>query len=143
VSQEVLELAQQLAFDFGELSKKSREWRAWYYDGDPKLNPVAEPVKDAFELINATLFGHIYQRPALEGRIRSICTVAALVVLNRQEQLPGHITGALNYGWTKEQIVELITQMLFYGGYPVAGSSLNTAARVFAEYDKGHPEKAG
>ena len=130
-----------LSLDFKELQKKSNEWRAWYYDGDPKLNPVAEPVRDAFELINATLFGHIYQRPALEGRVRSICTVAALVVLNRQEQLPGHITGALNYGWTKEQIVELITQLLFYGGYPCAGSSLNTAARTFAEYDKRHGVK--
>lgn len=133
--------AQQLAFDFGELAHKAHEWRAWYYDGEPKMNPVTEPVRDAFELINATLFGHIYQRPALEGRVRSICTVAALVVLNRQEQLPGHITGALNYGWKKEQILELITQLLFYGGYPCASSSLTTAARTFAEYDKRHGEK--
>jgi 4-carboxymuconolactone decarboxylase len=132
---------QQLSFDFGELSRKAVEWRTWYYDGAPRLNPVAEPVKDAFDLINATLFGHIYQRPALEGRIRSICTVAALIVLNRQEQLPGHITGALNYGWTKEQIVELITQLLFYGGYPCTASSLNTAAKTFAEYDKRHGVK--
>ena len=133
--------AEQLAFDFGELSRKAHEWRAWYYDGEPKPNPETEPVRDAFELINATLFGHIYQRPALEGRIRSICTVAALIVLNRQEQLPGHITGALNYGWKKEQIVELITQLLFYGGYPCASSSLNTAARTFAEYDRRHGAK--
>ncbi len=129
---------EQLTFDFKELQKKSNEWREWYYDANPKLNPVAEPVREAFELINATLFGHIYQRPAVEGRVRSICTVAALVVLNRQEQLPGHITGALNYGWTKEQIVELITQLLFYGGYPCTVSSLNTAAKTFAEYDKRH-----
>ena len=123
---------------FEELSKKSREWRTWYYDGEPKPNPVAEPVKDAFDLINATLFGHIYQRPAVEGKIRSICTVAALVVLDRHQQLPGHITGALNYGWTKEQIVEIITQLLFYGGYPCTVNALAAAARTFEEYDKRH-----
>ena len=126
------------SFSFEELSKKSHEWRTWYYDGEPKPNPVAAPVADAFELINATLFGHIYQRPALEGRIRSICTVAALVALNRPDQLPGHITGALNYGWTKEQIVELITQLLFYGGYPAAVNALNAANRAFEDYDKRH-----
>jgi 4-carboxymuconolactone decarboxylase len=123
---------------FDDLSKKAHEWRAWYYDGEPKPNPVTKPVADAFELINATLFGHIYQRPALEGRIRSLCTVAALVALNRPDQLPGHITGALNYGWTKEQIVELITQLLFYGGYPAAVNALNAANRTFEEYDKRH-----
>ncbi|MEX0762228.1 MAG: carboxymuconolactone decarboxylase family protein [Dehalococcoidia bacterium] len=123
---------------FEELSKKSHEWREWYYDGEPKTAPVAKSVEDAFELINATLFGHIYQRPALDGKIRSLCTIAALVVLDRPNQLPGHITGALNYGWTKEQIVELITQMLFYGGYPCTVNALNSAAKAFEDYDKRH-----
>ena len=124
--------------NYDELAKTSAEWREWYYDGDPGLNPTAEPVKDAFGLINATLFGHIYQRPALEPRIRSLCTVAALVALDKPNQLPGHITGALNYGWTKEQIVELITQMLFYGGYPAAVNALNAAGKAFEAYDDRH-----
>ena len=124
--------------NYEELAKTSAEWREWYYDGDPGLNPTAEPVKDAFGLINATLFGHIYQRPALEPRIRSLCTVAALVALDKPNQLPGHITGALNYGWTKEQIVELITQMLFYGGYPAAVNALNAAGKAFEAYDERH-----
>ena len=123
---------------YDELLAKAKEWREWYYDGDPGLNPTAEPVADAFELINATLFGHIYQRPVLEPRIRSICTVAALVAMDKPHQLPGHITGALNYGWTREQIIELITQMLFYGGYPAAVNALNAAGKAFEEYDKRH-----
>lgn len=123
---------------FEELSRKAHEWREQYYDGEPQLNPVAEPVRDAFELINATLFGHIYQRPALDTKTRSLCTIAALVVLDRDRQLPGHITGALNNGVTKEQIVELITQCLFYGGYPCTVNALNSAARTFDEYDKRH-----
>ena len=62
----------------------------------------------------------------------------ALIVLDKPNQLPGHITGALNYGWSKEEIVELITQMLFYGGYPTAVNSLAAAAKTFEEYDKRH-----
>ena len=64
--------------------------------------------------------------------------IAALIVLDKPNQLPGHITGALNYGWSKEEIVELITQMLFYGGYPTAVNSLAAAAKTFAEYDERH-----
>jgi 4-carboxymuconolactone decarboxylase len=123
---------------FEELHDKAKEWREWYYDGDPGLNPAAKPTAEAFELINATLFGHIYQRPALEPRIRSICTIAALVELDKPGQLPGHITGALNSGWTREQIVELITQMLFYGGYPAAINALNAAGKAFEDYDARH-----
>ena len=115
--------------DYNKLSEISHEWRNWYYDGEPKLPIVAEPVNDAFELINATLFGHIYQRDSLAGKIRSICTIAALVALDKPNQLPGHITGALN---------EIITQMLFYGGYPACVNALNAAEKTFQDYDKKH-----
>ncbi len=125
--------------NYEDLLAKSKEWRDWYYDGAPKPNPITEGVTDdAFDLINATLFGHIYQRGALPTNIRSICTIAALIVLDKPNQLPGHITGALNYGWTKEQIVELITQMLFYGGFPAAVNALNAAEQAFKDYDERH-----
>ena len=65
---------------YEELLEKAKEWREWYYDGEPELDPVAQPVKEAFDLINATLFGHIYQRPELDTKIRSLCTIAALTV---------------------------------------------------------------
>ena len=123
---------------YEELLAKAKEWREWYYDGAPGTPEVAKSTEEAFDLINATLFGHIYQRPTLEPKIRSLCTIAALIVLDKPNQLPGHITGALNYGWSKEEIVELITQMLFYGGYPTAVNSLAAAAKTFEEYDKRH-----
>lgn len=125
-------------FDFQELANKSHEWREWYYDGEPQMPDVAEPVADAFELINSTLFGHIYQRPSISPEVRSFCTIAALVAMDKPKQLPGHITGALNYDWTKEQIVELITQMLFYGGYPNVVNALGAAAETFRQYDERH-----
>ncbi len=124
--------------DIDKLMQKAHEWREWYYDGEPTMPDSAKTTADAFELINATLFGHIYQRPALSSKIRSICTIAALVALDKPKQLPGHITGALNYGWTKEQIVELITQMLFYGGYPATVNALQAAHQTFLEYENRH-----
>ncbi|MDA1258772.1 MAG: carboxymuconolactone decarboxylase family protein [Chloroflexi bacterium] len=126
---------------FEELSRKAKEWRAWYYHPFESTMPAGtEPVQDAFELIQATLFGHIYQRETLDARTRSLCTIAALVVLDRDRQLPGHITGALNLGVSKEEILELITQLLFYGGYPVAVNALNAAVKAFENYDREKPK---
>ena len=123
---------------FEKLLDKSREWRDWYYDGEPGLNEVAKSVEDAFDLINATLFGHIYQRPGLDTRTRSLCTIAALTVLGKDGQLGGHVTGALNCGVSKEEIIELIVQLLFYGGYPCTVNALAAAAKTFGEYDEKH-----
>ena len=39
-------------------------------------------------------------------------------------------------GATKEQIVEIITQLLFYGGYPCTVNALSAAGKAFTEYDR-------
>jgi 4-carboxymuconolactone decarboxylase len=95
---------------------------------------------EAMQLIEETLFGHIYQRPQVDIRTRSLCTIAALTALNHEKQLPGHITGALNSGITKQEIVEIIVQLLFYGGYPCTVNALRVARETFEAYDK---EKGG
>ncbi len=123
-----------------ELARKAREFRQRYYGQEPQLSPAAAPVAEAFQLINETLFGHIYQRPAVDVKTRSLCTIAALTVLNRDRQLPGHITGALNWRATKQEIVEIITQMLFYGGYPCTVNALRAAQETFEAYDRAHQQ---
>ncbi len=124
-----------------ELIRKSKEFRKRYYGKDPGRSPITKPVDEAFDLIEATLFGHIYNRPAVDIKTRSLCTIAALVVLNREKQLPGHITGALNSGVSKEVILEIITQLLFYGGYPCTVNALRVAQETFEVWDKEHAKK--
>ena len=41
---------------YEELLEKAKEWREWYYDGDPGTPEVAKSTEEAFDLINATLF---------------------------------------------------------------------------------------
>ena len=123
-----------------ELSRKSQEFRRAYYGKEPEPGIGHEMCPEAMELIQETLFGHIYQRPAVDIRTRSLCTIAALTVLDRHRQLPGHITGALNSGISKQEIVEIIIQLLFYGGYPCTVNALQAAKETFEAYDK---EKAG
>ncbi len=83
------------------------------------------------ELTQKVLFGDIWERPGLSKRDRSVITVSALVAMNRTEQLPYHLHRALENGVTRGELVELITHMAFYAGWPPAMSAIRLAKEVF------------
>jgi 4-carboxymuconolactone decarboxylase len=85
------------------------------------------------EITDDVLFGDVWERPGLAKRDRSLITVAALMAMNRTEQLPFHLDRALENGITREELVEAITQLAFYSGWPTAMSALAIAKKVFAE----------
>lgn len=76
------------------------------------------------ELTDDVLYADIWQRPGLSPRDRSLATVAALVALNRVEQLPFHLRLARQNGIARDELVEVVTHLAFYGGWPVAASAL-------------------
>ena len=79
-------------------------------------------------------YGQIFSRPGLDLKSRLLATVAGLTALRNTEQLRFYINGALNVGWTKEEIVEVMMQMIIYAGFPAAlNTILTVAAEVFAE----------
>lgn len=86
------------------------------------------------ELTEDVLFGDVWERPGLSKRDRSLITVASLVALNRTEQLPFHLSRALENGVTKAEIVESITHLAFYSGWPTAMSAIMLAKGVFKEH---------
>ena len=57
------------------------------------------------------LFGDVWERPGLSKRDRSLITVAALVAMYRTNELPGHLKRALDNGVTRDELVEVITQI--------------------------------
>lgn len=79
-------------------------------DVDPKLA----------ELTDRVLYGDVWERPELSKRDRSLITVAALIVLNRPDQLRSHMALALKNGVTTPELTETVTQMAFYSGWPSA-----------------------
>jgi 4-carboxymuconolactone decarboxylase len=88
------------------------------------------------ELTDNVLFGDVWERSALSKRDRSLITCAALIALNRTEQQTGHFGRALNNGVKKEEIIEMITHLAFYAGWPVSMSAANVAKKVFEGGDK-------
>jgi 4-carboxymuconolactone decarboxylase len=95
-----------------------------------KVRTVAPKLIDLTEKV---LFGDVWERPGLKKRDRSLITVAALVALNRSEQLRGHLERALQNGVTKDEIVELITHLAFYAGWPNAMTSALVAKEIFEQ----------
>jgi 4-carboxymuconolactone decarboxylase len=85
------------------------------------------------ELTDNVLFGDIWERPGLSKRDRSLVTVSALIALNRPDQLRSHIALARRNGVTETEIVEAITQLAFYSGWPNAVSAVGVAREVFKQ----------
>jgi 4-carboxymuconolactone decarboxylase len=83
------------------------------------------------ELTEKVLFGDVWERPGLSKRDRSLITVAALIALNRTQQLPFHLERALTNGLTRDELVEAITHLAFYSGWPTAVSAATIAKEVF------------
>lgn len=94
-------------------------------------HPLASMAPKFMELSSDVLFGDVWERPGLSKRDRSLITVAALVSLYRQNELPFHLNRALENGLSKEEIVEAITHLAFYGGWPCAATALTLAKAVF------------
>jgi 4-carboxymuconolactone decarboxylase len=79
------------------------------------------------------LFGDVWKRPGLSPRDRSLITLASLVSLYRMNELPFHLKKALENGVTRDELIELITHLAFYSGWPTVNTALPIARRVFDE----------
>ena len=55
----------------------------------------------------------------------------ALIAMNRPEQLLSHMARARENGVTEEELVESITHLAFYSGWPNAVTAIGVAREVF------------
>jgi 4-carboxymuconolactone decarboxylase len=85
------------------------------------------------DLTDRVLFGEVWEGPELSKRDRSLATVAALVAMNRPDQLRFHLGYAVQNGVKKEELIELITHLAFYSGWPNAVSAIMVAKEVLSK----------
>ena len=88
------------------------------------------------EITDEVLFDDVWRRPRLSPRDHSLTTVAALVALYRRNELPFHMGNALENGVTRDEIVETITHLAFYSGWPTASTAIAIARDVFAKAEQ-------
>ena len=95
------------------------------------VESLKDVAPDMHKYVFAFAYGDIYSRPGLDVKTRELATVAALTAMGHLPQLKSHIDAALNTGWTKEEIIEVIMQMAVYAGFPAALNALQAANEVF------------
>ncbi len=101
---------------------------------------VEERIADAtdftrpfVEMINDFAFGEVWDRPVLDRKTRSMLTLAMLVALNRNNELPLHLRGAVANGVSKDEIREILLQAVVYCGFPAVYDSFRVAEATLKE----------
>lgn len=104
----------------------------------PEADQYVETIREVaplFAKVNVECaFGDVYgdENSVLDQKTKELCTISALTV--RGDSLPQlklHIDCALRCGASKDEVVEVITQMILYGGFPVATNAILIAKEVF------------
>ncbi len=103
------------------MSKEPSAIQKSFGDFSPKLVQLTDDV----------LFGDVWERPGLSKRDRSLVTVTALIAGGHTEQLPFHLNRAKENGVKQAELIETITHLAFYSGWPRAMSAIKIAKEVF------------
>src|SRR6202000_2591157 len=96
-------------------------------------SPFADVAPGLGDYTDNVLFGDVWERPGLSKRDRSLVTISALIAMNRPDQLRSHIALARKNGVTEQEIVETITHLAFYAGWPSAVTAVGVARDVFRQ----------
>lgn len=102
-------------------------------ESKPAPSPFSDIAPALGEYTQNVLFGDVWERPGLSKRDRSLITVATLIAGYRTNELPFHLKRALENGVTKDELIELITHLAFYAGWPPASTAIGIARQVFAD----------
>ncbi|MDE5830447.1 MAG: carboxymuconolactone decarboxylase family protein [Clostridia bacterium] len=86
------------------------------------------------QLNDDVLFGEVWSREdKLSLRDRSMITISALMANGLFPQLKSHLIIGKKHGITKEEVVEVITQLAFYSGWPKAWSAFALVNEVYED----------
>lgn len=91
--------------------------------GDPFLAPF-------FEAGTEHVWGGLWNRPGLDIKYRSLVVVSVLAATGHHNELQTHLRGALNVGWTVEELREALLQIGGYAGFPAAAEALRVLSDV-------------
>jgi 4-carboxymuconolactone decarboxylase len=99
--------------------------------------PAPKPFGDIAPALAAytkdVLFGDLWERPGLSPRDRSLVTISCLISLYRTNEMPFHFKRALDNGVTADELIEVVTHLAFYAGWPTAATAVGIARDVLKE----------
>lgn len=118
-----------------EKFKKGYELLNEIRDGgaDKVLNGLGSIAPDMANYVLEFIFSDLYGRGNLDLKTKQIITITALAVIgNAKPQLMYHIENGLNLGLTQEEIIDIMTHISGYAGFPAALNGIAAAREVFS-----------
>ncbi len=94
--------------------------------GDPFLAPF-------FETAIEHVWGGVWNRPGLDLKYRSLVVVSVLAATGHHQELKTHLRGALNLGWTAEELREALLQISGYVGFSAAHEALRVLSEIVTQ----------
>ncbi|KAA8641930.1 hypothetical protein EYZ11_002548 [Aspergillus tanneri] len=106
--------------------------------GDPYVdralaNGSSDFARPSQELITEWCWGHIWTRPGLERKQRSLLNLGMLIALKAWPELAVHTRGAINNGLTPVEIREAVLQATVYCGAPAGLEATRITERTIKE----------
>ncbi|MDM9645732.1 MULTISPECIES: 4-carboxymuconolactone decarboxylase [unclassified Rhizobium] len=100
----------------------------------------AEAASTAFDkpfqdLITEAAWGHVWSRPGLTKRERSIVTIALLAALGQDDEVAMHVRATANTGASRDDICEALLHVAIYAGVPAANHAIKIAKQAFEQMD--------
>jgi len=93
---------------------------------DPFLEPFFETALDH-------VWGGVWNRPGLELKYRSLVVVSVLAATGHNDELKTHLRGALNLGWTADELREALLQIGAYAGFSAAHEALDVLSEIVTQ----------
>ena len=101
--------------------------------GGGNVQPPAQPdpiLAPFFEAAIEHVWGGLWNRPGLELKYRSLVVVSVLAATGHREELKAHLRGALNLGWTVDELREALLQIGGYAGFSAAHEALDVLSEI-------------
>lgn len=106
----------------------------WQKNRQQEADRLGKLAPQFAELNDDVLFGQVWSRESrLSLRDRSMITIAALFSAGLYPQLKSHLNLGKEHGITREEVVEMVTQLAFYCGWPKAWSTFPLIQEVYGD----------
>lgn len=103
---------------------------------DRSLNNSDAFTAEFQQMVTEWCWGRLWGRDGLDRKTRSLLNLAMLSALNRPHEVALHVRGAVNNGVSRDEIKEVLLQVMIYCGVPAALDSMKVASEVFRDMDK-------
>ncbi len=84
------------------------------------INTFATEIPDLAKYSQDILFDEVWMDTTLTSKERSLITLTALASIGNTEQMNFHLKTAYDNGVSKDELVALVTHLVFYIGLPLA-----------------------